>query len=134
MSGFHDYRSGNPGSGPSNPSQNSNPSSNSTGQPGQGNGSPLPPGFNLPPGVSIAMVGPQGPGSPSGSSSNSDVPEQLINYNERFKDANPVLFRDEVITSLESALISRSKSNALLLGPAGVGKTACRRTRPSYCQ
>ena len=133
MSGFHDYRSGNPGSGaPSSPNgqpnQNNSNNPNGSGNPqsgnpqsGQGSNSPLPPGFT---GVSIAMVGPQGPGSPSGSSSNSDVPEQLINYNERFKDANPVLFRDEVITSLESALISRSKSNALLLGPAGVGKTA----------
>ncbi len=52
-----------------------------------------------------------------------DATEYLINYNERFKDSSPTLFRDEVIAQTESCLIGRTKPNALLIGPAGVGKT-----------
>lgn len=56
--------------------------------------------------------------------SDTAVPEQLIDYNDKFKDADPALFRDEVIAATMSALISQRKPNALLIGPAGCGKTA----------
>ncbi len=48
----------------------------------------------------------------------------LTNYNEKYKNASPVLFRDEVIEQILSVLIGDKKPNALLLGAAGVGKTA----------
>ena len=47
----------------------------------------------------------------------------LINYNERFKDSHLILFRNEVIQQVFSCLIGKYKSNALLIGAAGVGKT-----------
>lgn len=53
----------------------------------------------------------------------SDVTDMLLNYNERFKNADPTLFRDEVITQTISVLIGKNKPNALLVGQAGVGKT-----------
>ncbi len=52
-----------------------------------------------------------------------DVTEMLINYNERFELATPAQFRDELIAQTISVLIGKSKPNALLVGPAGVGKT-----------
>jgi ATP-dependent Clp protease ATP-binding subunit ClpA len=48
----------------------------------------------------------------------------LIDYNEKFTTMSPLLFRDLVVEQLTSVLISRKKPNALLVGPAGVGKTA----------
>ena len=47
----------------------------------------------------------------------------LINYNKEFKDAGPTLYRDEVIQQTLGVLISKNKPNAMLVGPAGVGKT-----------
>ena len=47
----------------------------------------------------------------------------LVNYNEKFKNASPALFRDEVIRQTMSCLIGMTKPNALLIGPAGCGKT-----------
>ena len=55
---------------------------------------------------------------------NDETPEWLIDYNEKFKDADEILFRDEVIDETVMALIGQRKPNALLIGPAGVGKTA----------
>lgn len=49
--------------------------------------------------------------------------EYLINYNEKFKADPPILFRDGVIQQTLACLIGRFKPNALLVGPAGVGKT-----------
>lgn len=37
---------------------------------------------------------------------------------------SPVLFRDSILTQLQSILIGKRKPNALLIGPAGTGKTA----------
>ena len=37
---------------------------------------------------------------------------------------SPVLFRDGILTQLQSILIGKHKPNALLIGPAGTGKTA----------
>lgn len=47
----------------------------------------------------------------------------LVNYNEDFKDADPILFRDEIVYQTSSVLIGKNKPNALLVGPAGCGKT-----------
>ena len=69
------------------------------------------------------------PGMPSGFPSNLDtgIPvdptELLINYNQQFKTAGPTLFRDEVVQQTLSVLIGKNKPNAMLVGPAGVGKT-----------
>lgn len=52
-----------------------------------------------------------------------DIDELLINYNERFKNADPTLFRDGLITQTISVLIGKDKPNPLLVGSAGVGKT-----------
>lgn len=52
-----------------------------------------------------------------------DIKEMLIDYNERFKNATPALFRDALVAQTISVLIGKSKPNPLLLGPAGVGKT-----------
>lgn len=73
---------------------------------------------------------PAGPGSnppmPSMSSmtgSIDDITDILLNYNERFRNAGPTLFRDDVITQTISVIIGKNKPNALLVGAAGVGKT-----------
>lgn len=47
----------------------------------------------------------------------------LINYNEKYANAEKCLFRDGVIWQTLAVLISKNKPNALLVGPAGVGKT-----------
>lgn len=54
----------------------------------------------------------------------SDINNILINYNETYKSATPALFRDEIVTQTMSIISSSRKPNALLVGPAGVGKTA----------
>lgn len=52
-----------------------------------------------------------------------DPMEFLINYNERYGNAGKILFRDDVRSQLMGVLIGKNKPNALLIGPAGVGKT-----------
>lgn len=52
-----------------------------------------------------------------------DPTDMLINYNERFKTAGTILFRDTVIKQTVSTLICKQKPNPLLIGQAGVGKT-----------
>lgn len=54
----------------------------------------------------------------------SDINDMLINYNETYKSATPAFFRDEIVTQTMSIISSSRKPNALLVGPAGVGKTA----------
>lgn len=54
----------------------------------------------------------------------SDINDMLINCNETYKSATPALFRDEIVTQTMSIISSSRKPNALLVGPAGVGKTA----------
>ena len=54
----------------------------------------------------------------------SDINDMLIDYNETYKSATPALFRDEIVTQTMSIISSSRKPNALLVGPAGVGKTA----------
>lgn len=52
-----------------------------------------------------------------------DMSEYLINYNDMFCEEPPTLFRDSLIRQTISCLIGKFKPNALLVGPAGVGKT-----------
>ncbi|MFB6724914.1 AAA family ATPase [Kribbella sp. NPDC056345] len=77
---------------------------------------------------------PSGPGGPSGfavglpigddeDTNGNVVEEMLIDYNEKYRNAEPTLFRDRLIEQMLSILIGRTKPNALLVGPAGVGKT-----------
>ena len=80
---------------------------------GSGGGPAFPPGFPIP---GLPMGG--------GPSDDADAAEEmLVNYNERFASAEPTLFRDRLIEQLLSVLIGKTKRNALLVGPAGVGKT-----------
>lgn len=86
---------------------NSNGASGSSGGPGSGTGGP-----------------PIMPPPMSQQDDDADVKALLINYNDRFASASPALFRDEVIMQTMSAMVSKKKPNALLIGPAGCGKTA----------
>lgn len=52
-----------------------------------------------------------------------DPLELVINYNDKFKNSSPAMFRDELIQQTMAVLIGKDKPNALLIGPAGVGKT-----------
>ena len=70
------------------------------------------------------MPTPMFPYGPMGEDENEfDPKEYLVNYNEKFAQAQPTMFRDEVIQQTLSCLIGKFKPNALLVGPAGVGKT-----------
>lgn len=62
-------------------------------------------------------------GMPSGGTAGYDPQEFLINYNDRFKGSGKILFRNSVRAQLMGVLIGKNKPNALLIGPAGVGKT-----------
>lgn len=61
----------------------------------------------------------KGRGQPTGN----DIKEKLINYNEKFKSAQPILYRDEVIQQSITAANRKTKPNLILVGGAGVGKT-----------
>lgn len=70
--------------------------------------------------------GPSQPGPPSmggQAGALNDVSDMLIDYNERYKNAEPTLFRDGVTAQMISVLIGKLKPNPLLVGAAGVGKT-----------
>lgn len=66
---------------------------------------------------------PQMPGSAPGTDDDDLVAELLIDYNQKFATAEPTLHRDALIERTLAVLIGRTKPNALLVGPAGVGKT-----------
>lgn len=87
---------------------------NGPGMPPQG-----PPGGMLPPNVS-----PVHPSVGGSAPTTTDAPDVLLNWNEQFRNADPVMFREELMTRLVSVLISHGKPNAVLVGSAGVGKTA----------
>lgn len=79
---------------------------------------------NLPPGLPPIM-GINLPVGPNGKQvSNDDIMSLFINYNEKFQNTQNVMFRDKIIEQLLSILIGKDKPNALLIGPAGTGKTA----------
>lgn len=52
------------------------------------------------------------------------IPPELINYNSKFQNAQPISFRDSVISQTYAILLGAKKPNAILTGPAGTGKTA----------
>lgn len=85
---------------------------NGNGIPNNNNGSGTP--LGTPPG---SMCG----ANPAGNSM--DPLDYLINYNDQFANAGPTLFREQVICQTLSVLLGKNKPNALLVGPAGVGKT-----------
>lgn len=60
----------------------------------------------------------------AGAASASTVPEDLVDMNANAAKMQPVLFRDGIIAQLEATLIAKKKPNAILIGDAGVGKTA----------
>lgn len=64
-----------------------------------------------------------GGGQATASSTDDDVLELLVDYNEKFKNADPTQFRDTLIEQVLSVVISKTKPNPLLVGSAGVGKT-----------
>lgn len=70
-------------------------------------------------GIGVGMGAPFAPGGQSDDA----VKELLVDYNEKFKNAEPTLFRDTLIEQTLATLISKNKPNALLKGSAGVGKT-----------
>ena len=47
----------------------------------------------------------------------------LINYNDIFQTAGCCMFREESVQQIISCLISKNKPNAIMIGPAGCGKT-----------
>lgn len=59
----------------------------------------------------------------NGTGEENSLDSLLINYNDLFKDATPIKFRDEIIEQTLSILIGKNKPNALYIGSAGVGKT-----------
>lgn len=65
------------------------------------------------------------PQTPNGTSSQSDIDvlDFLIDYNEKFKNNGNTLFRDAVVQQTLGVLLGKNKPNAVLVGPAGVGKT-----------
>lgn len=81
---------------------------------GAGNGTPPTGGSATPPPL---------PSMSKMTGSLNDITDILLDYNERFKNAGPTLFRDNVITQTLSVLIGKNKPNALLVGAAGTGKT-----------
>lgn len=77
----------------------------------------------IPPGIGVPMFPFMGAQQPNGQGNDDDM-SLFINYNEKFNNADPVMFRDKPIEQLLSVLIGKNKPNALLIGPAGTGKTA----------
>lgn len=51
-------------------------------------------------------------------------PDLLVNYNDTFKAASPIMYRDAIISEIYAVLLAQKKPNVLLVGPAGCGKTA----------
>lgn len=86
-----------------------------------GTGIPGAPPPNTPSGGTTGGI-PLGGGSGMGGNG-IDPLELLINYNQKFASAGPTLFRDEVTYQTMAILIAKNKPNALLIGPAGCGKT-----------
>lgn len=70
-------------------------------------------GTALPPNAMKALMGQE----------DIDVEQLLINYNDKFRTAQPTLFRDSVIRDTIGIIIGKLKPNPLLVGPAGAGKT-----------
>ncbi len=76
---------------------------------------------NIPPGG--LFFGNPAMGQPPKSPNNKDIDDKLINYNKKYANASPALFRDRELIETMAVLSMRNKPNALLIGPAGCGKT-----------
>ena len=61
----------------------------------------------------------QGGGQPTGD----NVKEKLINYNDKFQSAQPILYRDSIVQQALTAANRKTKPNLMFIGGAGVGKT-----------
>ncbi len=61
---------------------------------------------------------------PTDRSTEFDPEKLLINLNEKHKDSQPILFRDDTILQSIACLMGKFKPNVLLTGLNGVGKTA----------
>jgi ATP-dependent Clp protease ATP-binding subunit ClpB len=85
--------------------------------PGNTNGSGGGNGGGMNPNMPTSGDKPWGNGDPFASA-------LLINYNERCKSNDPTLFRDTIIKQTIACLLGKNKPNAILVGAAGVGKTA----------
>lgn len=59
----------------------------------------------------------------AGADDHGPVTDMVIDYNSRFAASDPAMFRDSVVCQTMGALIGKNKPNALLVGPAGCGKT-----------
>lgn len=55
---------------------------------------------------------------------NDGVGQYLVNLNEKHKNSQPILYREAVIEQTMGILITAKKPNVILIGAAGVGKTA----------
>lgn len=82
-------------------------------------GGATPPNFN----ANSVNPSPVGPAQNTINAVN-NTPDLLIDYNSQFKAIQPLLFRDNIISEIYAVLLAAKKPNALLIGPAGVGKTA----------
>lgn len=71
----------------------------------------------------IGSIGSSGPQLTAAASGEDLVAELAINYNAKFATSTPALFRDGIVNQLMATLIAKNKANALLVGPAGSGKT-----------
>lgn len=80
-------------------------------------------GGNAPTGGNNGILGGMPSLPPAPPAQGNDPTDMLINYNEQFAQSGTILYRDEVIQQTLSVLIGKNKPNALLVGPAGVGKT-----------
>lgn len=98
----------------------SGPSGTTGGAPGASNPN-TPPNNGGGAGITVNIGPGVGSGGPGGGGF--DLDSALINYNKKFATADETPFREQVITQTLSVLISKNKPNALLVGPAGVGKT-----------
>ena len=120
----NDNDSGAPGTGPGvpgGPAVPGNPGAGNGNDPGDANFTPpfgfgnFPNNSGMP--ININIGGGTQPADPD------EAKEHLVDYNERFKNAHPALFRDAVVNQTIEILMSKTKPNALLVGAAGVGKT-----------
>ena len=82
-------------------------------------------GGNTPPASSGPT--PPMPSMASMTGSLDDITDLLLNYNERFKNAGPTLFRDDVITQTISVIIGKNKPNA---GPRAWARPRSSKTSP----
>lgn len=75
-------------------------------------------------GPSASWGGIIGPGIGMGPGANQYDPEEfLINYNKKYANAGPAMFREDLAHQAMGVLISKNKPNLILIGMAGVGKT-----------